>query len=108
MQLAAPVRLLCLPSSLIVSSARGHQASKHLWTPVVEETLDVQLEPSNPYDSSAVAVLKDGAVIGHVPREVRRHFNQVAPRLPYFLSLAQSCSCQPRLQMRVPYEKLIM
>ena len=76
----------------------GHQASKHLWTPVVEETLDVQLEPSNPYDSSAVAVLKDGAVIGHVPREVRRHFNQVAPRLPYFLSLAQSCSCQPRLQ----------
>ena len=34
-QLAAPVRLLCLPSSLIVSSG-GHQASKHLWTPVVE------------------------------------------------------------------------
>ena len=77
------------------SVIRGHQASKHLWTPVVEETLDVQLEPSNPYDSSAVAVLKDGAVIGHVPREVRGHFNQVAPRLPYFLSLAQSCSCQP-------------
>ena len=46
--------------------------------------------------------------VGHVPREVRRHFNQVAPRLPYFLSLAQSCSCQPRLQTRVPYEKLIM
>ena len=75
------------------SVIRGHHASKHLWTPVVEETLDVQLEPSNPYDSSAVAVLKDGAVIGHVPREVRRHFNQFLQSeavLPVRLSVTES------------------
>ena len=89
MQLAAPVRLRMAAVSTFEfdSVIRGHQASKHLWTPVVEETLDVQLEPSNPYDSSAVAVLKDGAVIGHVPREVRRHFNQ-------FLQSGGSVTCE--------------
>lgn len=56
------------------SVIRGHHVSKQQWTPVVGESLDVECEPSNPYDSYAVSVSKDGTVIGHVPREVRRHF----------------------------------
>ena len=56
------------------SVIRGHHVSKQLWSPVVGESLDVECEPSNPYDSYAVSVLRDGTVVGHVPREVRRHF----------------------------------
>ena len=56
------------------SVIRGHHIYKELWTPVIGESLDVQREPSNPYDCSAVSVLRDGTVVGHVPREVRRPF----------------------------------
>ena len=53
---------------------RGHHIYKGLWTPVLGENLDVQREPSNPYDSRAVSVERSGEVVGHVPREVRRTF----------------------------------
>lgn len=56
------------------SVIRGHHASKHHWTPNVRESLGVECEPSNPFDSYAVSVVKDGTVVGHVPREVRRQF----------------------------------
>ena len=56
------------------SVIRGHHVSKQHWTPVVGDFLDVECEPSNPYDSYAVSVSRDGTVVGHVPREVRRQF----------------------------------
>lgn len=56
------------------SVVRGHHVYKGLWTPVVGEGLEVQREPSNPYDCRAVSVERDGGVVGHVPREVRRAF----------------------------------
>ncbi len=56
------------------SVIRGHHVYKGLWTPVVGESLDVLREPSNPYDSRAVSVERDGGVIGHVPREIRKAF----------------------------------
>ena len=34
----------------------------------------MECEPSNPYDSYAVSVSRDGTVVGHVPREVRGQF----------------------------------
>ncbi len=51
----------------------GHHIYKELWTPIIGDSLDVQYEPSNPYDPRAVPVLRNG-IVGHVPREVRRHF----------------------------------
>ena len=61
-------------SFMFESVIRGHHASKQHWTPNVGESLGVECEPSNPFDSCAVSVLRDETVVGHVPREVRRHF----------------------------------
>ena len=52
------------------SVVRGHHIYKAIWTPVIGEELDVQTEDSNHHDQHAVAVVKDGVVIGHMPRLV--------------------------------------
>ena len=36
------------------------------------EELNVQIEDSNIFDEFAVAVFKDGIVVGHIPREMAR------------------------------------
>lgn len=51
-----------------VSVIRGHHIYKAVWTPIVGETVQVCKEPSNPFDVHAVAILKDGSTVGHVPR----------------------------------------
>jgi len=57
------------------SVIRGHHASKAVWTPTLEEVLDVACESDNAYDSHAVAILKMGVgIIGHAPREHSRVF----------------------------------
>ena len=55
----------------IESTVRGH-VYKSLWTPVMGEELNVQIEDSNIFDEFAVAVFKDGIVVGHIPRELAR------------------------------------
>ena len=54
------------------STIRGHHISKKRWNPRIGEILVVLREPSNPYDAHAVAIHKDGVVVGHVPREYCR------------------------------------
>ena len=56
----------------IASMIRGHHIYKSIWTPVVGEELTLQREDSNDHDLHAVAVVKDGNVVGHVPRSVCR------------------------------------
>ena len=36
------------------------------------ELLRLRIEPTNPHDDFAVAVVKDGTVVGHVPKRVSR------------------------------------
>ena len=50
------------------SYARGHHVYHTVWTPVIGEVLPVKREETNLYDRFGVAVLKDGEVVGHVPR----------------------------------------
>ena len=38
-----------------------------VWTPVEDEMLRLIPEPSNSVDRNAVAVMKEGEVVGHVP-----------------------------------------
>ena len=38
-----------------------------IWTPVQDETLRLIPEPANSVDRNAVAVMKEGQVVGHVP-----------------------------------------
>lgn len=42
------------------------------WTPSVGEILPVKREPTNECDPFAVAVLKDGVVVGHLPRTMSK------------------------------------
>ena len=50
------------------SYVRGHHVYHTVWTPVIGDVLPVKREETNLYDRFAVAVLKDGEVVGHVPR----------------------------------------
>ena len=50
------------------SIVRGHHVYKAIWTPVIGEELEVRTEDDNEHDQHAVAVVKDGVVIGHMPR----------------------------------------
>lgn len=48
------------------SVIRGHRIYKRVWTPVVGKEL-LQRDLTNSYDIFAVAIMKDGMVVGHVP-----------------------------------------
>ena len=54
------------------SYVRGYHEYKSIWSPTVGETLRLTTELTNPQDLFAVAVIKDGCIVGHVPRTVSR------------------------------------
>lgn len=56
------------------SVIRGHHVFKSVWTPFIGETLPLNVEEGNGHDIHAVAIMKDSAVVGHVPREISRVF----------------------------------
>ena len=49
---------------------RGHNIYKRIWTPVIREEPVLEAEDRNKYDDQAVAVMKDGQVVWHVPRSI--------------------------------------
>ena len=51
----------------INSYIRGYHAYMDIWEPTIGETLLAKMEPSNIKDRKAVAVIKDGETVGHVP-----------------------------------------
>ena len=63
-------------SKNVQSSVMGYHYYKSIWVPVVGERLQCQREPANSYDRWAVAVLHNGAVAGHVPREISKVFSR--------------------------------
>lgn len=54
------------------SVIRGHHVYKDFWMPYIHEELTVGTEEENLYDRHAVAVLKDGEVVGHMPCTISR------------------------------------
>ena len=54
------------------SYIRGYHDYQAVWTPTIRETLLLKVEPTNPYDDFAVSIVKDSAVVGHVPKYVSR------------------------------------
>ena len=55
------------------SVVRGHHVYKETWTPYVSEELIASCEDTNVYDRHAVAILKNGEVVGHMPRTIARY-----------------------------------
>ncbi len=54
----------------INSFVRGYHAYISVWDPVVSEELNLEREPGNIEDQRAVAVKKNGQVVGHMPRHI--------------------------------------
>ena len=51
------------------SVVRGHHIYKRVCTPAIGEKLAIMAEDDNSSDARAVAVCKNGDVVGHLPRE---------------------------------------
>ena len=56
--MAAPFNIVC-----------GHHVYKAMWSPYVGEELLVECKINNIQDDFAVAIMKNGMIIGHVPQE---------------------------------------
>ena len=56
----------------ISSCVRGYHVYQDIWTPAVGEELDCIREPTNSSDRYAVAVVKDGLTVGHLPKRISR------------------------------------
>ena len=61
-----------------LSYVRGYHEYKSVWPATAGETLRLTMELTNSQDPFAVAVIKDGCVVGHVQRTV-------SPMVSFFL-----------------------
>lgn len=52
----------------ISSFVRGYHAYMDIWDPAIDEVLRLENEPTNAQDRRAVAVKKNGQIVGHVPK----------------------------------------
>ena len=52
------------------SVVRGHRIYKPMWTSVIGEKLEVKTEEGNNHNQHANAIVKNGLLIGHMPRLV--------------------------------------
>ena len=50
----------------------GYHVYKDIWEVAVGKTVVCMLEPGNFHDRTAVAVEKEGRIIGHLPQKVSR------------------------------------
>lgn len=62
------------------SYIRGYHQYKEIWEPTIGEILLLKTEEENTHDRFAVAVQREGVVVGHIP------FN-LAPVASYFLEV---------------------
>ena len=60
----------CEAELCVESCVRGHHVFKRTWTPSVGEELSCKRESGNNKDPYAVAVMRRGTVVGHVPRKI--------------------------------------
>ena len=59
-----------LSSFTVDAMIRGYHVYKDIWSSVLDEELPCQRENGNISDPFAVGVLKDGVLVGHVPRKI--------------------------------------
>ena len=51
---------------------RGYHVYQTIWVAAVGEELACEREPTNKFDRYAVAVVKGGVIIGHLPRKISK------------------------------------
>ena len=60
----------CSDSDENTSVIRDHHIYRSIWTPIIGEKLVFEAQDDNEHDKLAVAVMKDGCIVGHVPRSI--------------------------------------
>ena len=55
-----------------LSCVRGYHVYQDVWDAAIGEILTCEREPSNSQDRYAVAVKKEGSIVGHLPKNVSR------------------------------------
>ena len=87
----------------------GHHVYKRVWTPITAEILSVITDLANRHNHFAVAVLKAGAIVGHVPKEVSRVFYEVSRVFYFFLLHGGRINADwfPKLIFPLPYNLFI-
>lgn len=55
---------------VVEAMVRGYHVNKDIWEDELDEELPSQKEPVNIDDPFAVAVMKNGKIVGHVPRKI--------------------------------------
>ena len=51
---------------------RGYHIYKTIWLAAIGEVLECEREPTNAVDRYAVAVIRNGLVIGHLPKKISK------------------------------------
>ena len=59
-----------MSSFYITSVVRGYHVYQSVWCAVVGDQLSCAREPGNCRDTFAVAIIKEGVTVGHVPRNI--------------------------------------
>ncbi len=54
------------------SCVRGCHVYEELWDAAIGEELECRRERGNAVDAYAVAVIKDGTIVGHLPQRISR------------------------------------
>ena len=78
---------------------------KSIWSPVLGQVLDTQLEESNAKDAHAVGVILCGQTVGHMPREIATtawHFLQHAGTITCCVTGKRRPSIIPGKGLEVP------
>ena len=70
------------------SCVRGYHIYKDIWDAVIGEELQCEREPDNRSDRYAVAIKKDGIIIGHIPRKI----SQACSLLPWCHVFLNTCT----------------
>ena len=55
-----------------VASATGYHVYRTIWDAAIGEDLVCEREPSNEHNRYAIAIKKDGVIIGYLPQKISR------------------------------------
>ena len=67
----------------IACCVHGYHIYRHFWEAAVGETLICKREPTNHNDRNAVAVIKAGMIVGHLPKKISRVCTRINVTLDY-------------------------
>ena len=63
----------CRPFEFTFASfVTGHHIYKEYWAPEIGEIIECSREPTNQHDRYAVAVYRNGEIVGHIPRSISK------------------------------------